>query len=188
MNSITHIDIQILLFIQEYLRNPILTAIFKPITYLGNAGIFWIFFILLLFSLKKTRAVAIQAAISMACCMAVIFIIKNAVGRIRPFMYDPAIIPLVKITDMNSFPSGHTGVSFSVAWICFFNWRKEIKYWLFPMIMAILIAYSRLYLGVHYPSDVLTSIVLTFIMAYGVYKLYPNLQRKFAFLPKETKI
>ena len=95
-------------------------------------------------------------------------ILKPIVARIRPYSINQTVQLLVTPLKDYSFPSGHTSAAFSVALICF--WQLDKKYsWIFVLIAA-LIGVSRLYLGVHYPSDVLGGFLIALIISYIVNK------------------
>ena len=144
LEQLLHIDGQILLWIQEYLRFPALTSVMKDITNLGNAGILWILITIVLLLDKKTRNVGYMSALAL----------------IGSLIVDNILIE--KQSDY-SFPSGHTGSSFASAIVLW----KELpgKYGVMALIVAVLIAYSRLYVGVHYPSDVLAGVVIGTVLA-----------------------
>lgn len=148
------LDGNILLWIQEYLRNPILTPIVKFITMLGNGGGIWIALTLLLLILPKTRRAGCMVTAALIGTLLVnnIFL-KNLVARTRPYEVIAELTYLVPKPGEYSFPSGHAGSSFAAACVMFRQLPK--KYGVPALILAILIALSRLYVGVHYPSDVL---------------------------------
>ena len=77
-------------------------------------------------------------------------LLKPLVGRARPFQSDGSVALLVSSPGDFSFPSGHTGASFAAAAVMFFG-RSSL--WGWALALAALIAFSRLYLYVHYPSD-----------------------------------
>lgn len=153
-----NLDSRILLLLQDKVRNPILNPIFIGITTLGNAGTIRIMISIALCVCKKTRRIGMICA----CSIAVSFLInnlllKNLVGRIRPYEVITALQPLVAKPIDQSFPSGHTSSGFSVAWILFRNVPK--RFGIPAVLLAALIGISRLYVGVHYPTDVLVGMI-----------------------------
>ncbi len=163
-----NIEFAILDFIQEHIRSPLLDKIMPFVTLFGDGGIFWIVVTLMLMVIPKTRKLGIAAAVSLVvealCCNV---IIKPLVARIRP--YDVRNVALlVKAPTDYSFPSGHTGASFAVATaLCF---GKSPKLGIPAVVMAVVIAFSRLYLYVHYPTDVLAGMVIGTITGFlGVF-------------------
>lgn len=158
MEVIREIDIVFLMFLQDCVRNKYITPFFKVITSLGNYGIFWVGITIFLCILKRTRKVGVMCAFALLGTLLVNNgILKNLIGRARPYdtyHYLKALLP--KQVDY-SFPSGHTGSSFAAATVIYRNMPK--KYGIPASILAGLIAFSRLYLGVHYPSDVLAGAI-----------------------------
>ena len=87
--------------------------------------------------------------------------LKKAVMRPRPFLEIPALEPLIKRPKGFSFPSGHTTLAFAVAFIISRILPK--RYSIPAFLMAALVAFSRLYLGVHYPTDILGGICIGYV-------------------------
>lgn len=157
--TLLHLDGQALLFIQEHLRQEWLTPAVKVITSLGNAGIFWIVLTAILLVVPKTRKVGCMSALALIGALIVDnLILKNWVARIRPYEVVEGLNRLIEAQKDYSFPSGHTGSSFASAVVCFLELPK--KYGIPILILAILIACSRLYLGVHYPTDVIAGVII----------------------------
>ena len=154
LHSIQNLDGEILLLIQQYLRSDILTPVMKMITFLGNGGWFWILCAVILLVSPKTRKVGCAASLSIIFgALVTNVLLKNLVARARPFAVIDALTPLIaKPTDF-SFPSGHTTASFAVALVIARMFPK--RYGVPAVILAALVAFSRLYLYVHYPTDVL---------------------------------
>lgn len=155
---ITSIDINILLFIQEYIRTSFLTPFVIFITSLGNAGIFWIVLSVLLLIPKKTRKIGCLGILGLLGSLLVNnLLLKNLVARIRPYDAFALLTPLVAKPIDYSFPSGHTGSSFAAACAMY----RSLPKWagISLLLLAVLIGLSRLYVGVHYPTDVFVGMI-----------------------------
>ena len=158
MEMLLNLDGNILLWIQDYLRNDFLTPIMIFITSLGNAGIIWILITALLLLSKKTRKVGILSACALLGSLLINnVILKNLVARVRPYEVVNGLHLLIEKQVDWSFPSGHTGSSFASAVVLYRNLPR--KYGVLALILAALIAFSRLYVGVHYPTDVLVAVI-----------------------------
>lgn len=158
--SLSPLEWPVLLWFQEVLRNPVTDPIISVFTHLGDSGILFIVLTALLLCFPKTR----QAGFAAACALvfSLLFtnvILKNIFQRPRPWVDCAALIPLVAEHDPNSFPSGHTSAAFAFA---FGSLRALPKRWMkvSVVVLAALMALSRLYVGVHYPSDVLAGFVV----------------------------
>lgn len=147
-------DAAILLWIQTNLRGP-LNPVVKFWTNLGEAGILWIVISIIFLCCKKTRRAGIIALIAMGTCY--LFndcLIKNLICRPRPFVTVEGLTTIIAPPASWSFPSGHACSSLAAANVW---WRTLDRTWLklLLLLFAILMALSRLYVGVHYPSDVI---------------------------------
>ena len=168
MEYILNLDGSILLFIQENLRVEALNGFWKFISFLGDGGWFWIALAVGLLIPKKTRKIGFTALLSLAFCALITNVcLKNLVARTRPYDAIEAIVPLVARPTDFSFPSGHTCASFASALIYLRMAPK--KYGVASVILATLIAFSRLYVGVHYPLDVLGGFVVALFGSFVVY-------------------
>ena len=156
-------ELGILDFIRENIANPVLDTVMPIITKFGDGGVFWIALAVILLVFKKTR----KTGLSMGLALLMGFIVgnlvlKNVVARIRPYDLNSGIEILVKHLSDFSFPSGHTLASFEAATAIFINNKK----WGVPaLVLAFLVAFSRIYLYVHYPTDVLAGMLLCVIFA-----------------------
>lgn len=166
IDSLLLLDGNILLFIQEFFRNPVLTPIMKVITTLGNDGLIWILFTLLLLAIPRTRRVGCMLTAALLGTLLINnIILKNLVARTRPYEVVEGLTYLVKKPSDFSFPSGHAGCAFSAACIMFRRLPK--RYGVSALVLAIFISLSRLYVGVHYPSDVLFGVISGIVISYA---------------------
>ena len=166
MEWIMDMDSRILLFFQDVVRDPVLTPVFTVITTLGNGAVIWILISLCLLLSKKTQKTAFMCAVAMLVSLLVNNLaLKNIVGRIRPYEMVQGLIPLIGRPGDYSFPSGHTCASFAAAGV---YWRMLPKKFGIPLvILAAMIAFSRLYVGVHYPTDVLAGLLIGLFAAWA---------------------
>jgi len=156
-----------ILYAINNIHNPVLDKIMVGITTLGNGGIFWIALSIFLMCIKKTRKCGFLMAISMLLGLIIgNGILKNIIARQRPCWIDNSIPLLVPNPHDFSFPSGHTLASFEAAIMIFLHNKKWGS---ISLVLAILIAFSRLYLFVHFPTDILGGIVLAAIISISVY-------------------
>jgi len=156
-------DLPVLDWIAANLWCPVLDAVMPVITLLGDAGIFWIAIAVLFIFTRKYRKTGIGMMFALMMGLLVCNIwLKPTIARIRPYDFQMEYflkeIPLL-VGGMHdfSFPSGHTIASFEAAVVILLNSKKL---GIPAMILACLIAFSRLYLYVHYPTDVIASILL----------------------------
>lgn len=163
-------ELDILLWLQS-LRTPLFDAFFTFYTRLGDHGELWILIGLLLLTNKKTRSIGIIALLALAIeFVTVDFMLKPLVMRDRPFITHPLDI-LIEIPRGSSFPSGHTASSFAVAGVLLFN---KVKGKWIAIALATIMGLSRMYLFVHYPTDVLVGCLWGLIVAYSVTIIYRN--------------
>ena len=162
-------ELRFLDFLQT-LHTPLLDKILAFITSLGNAGIIWIVLAVVLLILPKTRKTGIIVAAALLMNLILCnLIVKNLVARVRPYDVNTAIAILIKKPLDFSFPSGHTAASFAAMTALFL--AKMKKAWIAALVLAVLIAFSRLYFYVHYPTDVLGGAVvgiLSGIIGYAI--------------------
>lgn len=169
MNFITQIDFTILDFLHEKLSCAFLDYFFRFFTLLGNGGIVWFIAAAILLCSKKYR----RGGIVMLCALALGFltgnlIFKPLVARARPCWINDSVTLLISVPRDYSFPSGHT---LSSVICCTVLMKLNRKFTFFALPLAVLIAFSRLYLYVHFPSDVLFSVGYGILIGILVFKL-----------------
>ncbi|MBP5197546.1 MAG: phosphatase PAP2 family protein [Lachnospiraceae bacterium] len=158
----TAFEISVLDFIQT-LRTPLMDRFMSAFTHLGDAGIFWIVFTLVLIAIPVTRKMGSVLAIALVYDLFICnIILKNLFARPRPFFENPDITLLIKTPSEYSFPSGHAATAFTIFFgILFFKeGKKLLGLEIFVLIMGIVLSYSRLYLYVHFPTDIIGGIFI----------------------------
>lgn len=173
---ITNFEISVLLWIQENLRG-FMDSFWIFITSLADKGIIWIAIggVLLLF--KRTRTVGITVLVALLINdIMTNMILKDLFARPRPYVASAEIVPLIKKLSSYSFPSGHTSVSFSGALVLYRMMPRKVG--VPAIILAAMIGFSRLYVGVHFPTDVLGGIVIGIIASTLAYYLVRFLEKK----------
>ena len=152
------LELAILNWIQAHLRCGFLDAVLPVISWTANRGELWIILAVLLLLIKGQRkygaAVACGLVLDLVSCN---LLLKPLIGRIRPFAVNTAVELLVKAPMDASFPSGHTAASFTAV---FALKTAGSPLWKPALAVAVVIAFSRLYLYVHWPSDVLAGALL----------------------------
>ncbi len=163
-DTVLQIDGAILLFIQNNLRSPSLTPFFKAVADYGVIilGVY----VALMLLWEKRRIFPIASACVISGLLGNFFkdYLKKLIMRPRPFLDIPSLVPAVKKVPKGfSFPSGHTTLAFAVAFIIYRILPK--RYSIPAFLIAALVAFSRLYLGLHYPTDILGGICVGYVAA-----------------------
>ena len=171
MNNWQQIDLEVLIYIQAHIRNIALDYIMIFFTKFGELGFCWILLSLVLLINKKYRRVGFLTLVAIALGAIVgDIVLKHLVQRPRPFVAWPNISLIIKAPQTFSFPSGHALSSFAAATVL----AKYLRPWAIPLfILAFLVAFSRVYLFVHYPSDVLVGAILGILIGRLVISLAP---------------
>lgn len=170
-------EASIILWIQENLRGA-LDGLWLFITHLGDEGILWIILGIILLFWKKTRPIGFTMLISLLFDFLIINVtLKDLIARPRPFVVNEAITPLITdVSPYRSFPSGHSGGSFA-AMFALYKWVPK-KIGIPAIVLAALVALSRLYVGVHYPTDILAGCVVGFMCSVWAYYLVKFVSKK----------
>ncbi len=205
MDSFTEFDGNLLIGIQDALNADWLTPIMKVITYFGEAGIFWIVLCLLLLIFKRTRRLGIICFFSLLLTFIICNLgLKPSIDRTRPWLLFEEVERMMPDPGDASFPSGHTANSIAPAWAAFIatlpvktpagksydyvpclGWKgvgadpKKMHIAATVLVvLAALIGLSRLYLGMHFPTDVVCGFLLGMICATIIYTLIKLIEQK----------
>ena len=172
----TQAELGILYWIQNNIRCDVLDGALKVITELGNGGIFWILISLIFVCFKETRRIGLAACIALALMqISGNMVLKPLIERARPCDIDQTIEMIIGRPHGYSFPSGHTASSFAVVFA--FYYAKN-RLWKPAAVLAALIAFSRMYLFVHYPTDIIGGILLGLVCGWLGAKAGRRLNRK----------
>ena len=167
-------EFQLLDWIQT-LRNPALDGFFSNITHVG--GVVWIVWALVLLCVHKTRKGGVILSFALLADLILCNgLLKPLVGRIRPYDVNDTIALIVAKEKDFSFPSGHTAICFAGTTAIYL--AKQIKMGHIALGIAILVAISRMYLYMHYPTDVLGGMVVGVIAGFLGYTFSMEILRK----------
>lgn len=178
LDALLALDGTILLWIQGTLRGAFLDPIVAVYTQLGDLGLLWIGLSLLMLCFKKTRKAGAAGLLAMALGMLCTnIVLKHLVARARPWLTVEGLTYLVVEKDPNSFPSGHTCAAFAAAgaWARFLpkRWMGRVG-----IVLAALMGLSRLYVGVHFPSDVLCGMLVGLFCAWAACRVLRRLEKR----------
>ena len=158
MNAWNAVEASWLAGLYRAIGSPFLDAFFAVVTRLGDWGWFWILVAAVMLFFPKTRRMGLEMGIALILGGLICnVILKNLTARIRPCDFDPSVVLLIPRERNFSFPSGHAAVSFEGAVTIL---RHHKKWGIAALVLAVVIAFSRLYLRVHYPTDVLAGALI----------------------------
>lgn len=162
----------ILDFIRNNLTSPFADGLMKGISFLGNAGAVWILTAVCLMLFKRTRRIGITTACALVLSLLICNLtLKPLIARMRPYELREGIELIISAPTDHSFPSGHSSASFAAAVAVFCGNRK---WGAAALSLATLIAFSRLYLYVHFPTDVLCGALLGSLCGVLAYFIIKN--------------
>ena len=168
------------LYALQELHNPILDTVMVAVTTLGDGGVFWIAVGVICLFFKKYRKMGLQVLIAMLITYIIgNLILKNMFARLRPCDIDTTITMLISRPHGHSFPSGHSMNGMVAALTLFLN-NKKIG--IPALILATLIGFSRMYLFVHFPTDVLGGFAVAAVVAIMVDYLFRKFYTKMCIL------
>ena len=163
------IELNILDWFQT-LHTPFLDKLMVFITSLGNAGIIWIVMTIVFLLIPKMRKTgAVMAAALIIDLLLCNVILKNLVARTRPYDVNTGVQLLVSRLHDYSFPSGHTAAAFASVTALYLAGEKKL--WKLALALGCVIAFSRMYLYVHYPTDILGGVIIGILSGVLGYKI-----------------
>lgn len=163
-------DITILNYVQNHFHNKFTDFFFVLLSRVGNGGAIWFAFMFLMASNPGTRRYALLLFFAVALAYLISQILKPVIGRPRPFVSYPGRRILIHTPGGYSCPSGHSSSSFAAATvICIVN-RPIVG--AAAILLAFGIAFSRIFLFVHYPSDTAFGALLGVLSAFLIFALY----------------
>lgn len=156
-----------ILNILQTLRNPFLDWLMPVISHMGN-GVLYIVLAVVLLCFKKTRRIGVVLTLALILEYTIVsFLLKPAVARPRPYTVNTLIQLLIEEPKDWSFPSGHTSAAFTMIFALYF---MKNRWWIPMAIFGVLVAFSRMYLYVHYPTDIFFGACIGILSAYIVVK------------------
>lgn len=175
-------DFEILFFIQNHIRCDFLDIVVPFYTSLGEDGILWIAVGCIMLIPKKTRKCGVMVLAALLVMLVVNnIVLKNLIARPRPCATYPEMVDLVHVPSSYSFPSGHTVSAIAVAVTI---WLQHKKLGIVALVMAVIMGLTRLYVFVHFPTDVYGGMIVGTAIAlfvwYAEKKLSPIIQKKIA--------
>lgn len=171
------LEASIILWIQENLRG-VMDGFWVFVTHLGDDGLLWIAMGITLLFFKKTRPIGFTVLLSLLFDYLIVNVtLKGLVARPRPFVVNELIEPLVGgVSPYRSLPSGHSAGSFA-AMFALYKWVPK-KIGIPALVLASLVALSRLYVGVHHPTDIIGGCIIGFVCSVLAYRVVKRLLKR----------
>jgi len=168
MTASLQLEFQILNLIAN-MRTDLLDTILPMISSFGDKGIGWIVISVILTCIPRYRKAGITMGLALIFCLLIgNMTLKPLIARPRPYTYFPEMTLLIAPLADFSFPSGHTFASFASATALFLYHKKA---GIAAYILAVIIAFTRLYLYVHFPSDVIAGMLLGIFSGWLAYQI-----------------
>ena len=176
MGIIQNFDMSVINFIKEYIQSDFMDELMSFITFLGDKGLIWFLTAFILLLIPRTRRAGTMMLFSVG--VSFLFsegILKQIVQRPRPFIEHSELMLIIPAPSGFSFPSSHSCTSFAASTALFIN-NKPLG--TVGLIIAVLIAFSRIYLTVHYCTDVVSGSILGIISAVITALIFKAIDRK----------
>ncbi len=173
MEWLMSLDGDILLWIQENIRKEFLSPAVERITHLGDAGWFWIALLAFMLFFSKCRKTAATGLLAVLIGFLITNLwLKNMVARVRPYEIVEGLQLIGNRAVDFSFPSGHSTCSVAASTVLFCRFPKWIG--APALVLALLICFSRLYIGIHYPTDVMAGMLIGMASAFLAMRIMRN--------------
>ena len=162
MTAFNQMEFRVLDWVVQTFRSDMLDFFAPKVSFLANAGWIWILIALLFMIRKSTRKTGLAVALALVFSFVVAdILLKPLVARARPFEIKAVARLLIPVPNGFSFPSGHAQASFAAASAIHRKWKAAGAV---ALLLAALISFSRLYLYVHFPGDVLAGMVIGYTL------------------------
>jgi len=174
METLLSWDLNIVIWARDTLQHALWNPFWIFITTSGNKGAIWIALGLILLAIPKYRKMGILVLGSLFFSALICnIVLKNLIARPRPFTYFPVEL-LVKQPHDFSFPSGHTSASFAAAYVLIKErfTIKNVPVYKIAFVLAVLISFSRLYLSLHFTTDIIGGICVGLLSGYLSLKVF----------------
>lgn len=176
MKHLLRLERELLYWVQES-RNPLLDGVMVFLTSLGNGGFIWLLLVGGLLARKKTRKAGVMLAVALVVNLVLVNLaLKNLFARVRPFDALEGFSAIIRKPADWSFPSGHSSSSAAAAWVALRRLPKKAG--IPAAVLAALICLSRIYVGAHYPTDVLGGVIIGLVCGWAGEKVVSHLPEK----------
>lgn len=156
-----------LLYALQGLHCPVLDAVMVAASMLGSHALIWLVIAVFLLARRSTRMAGVAVLAAVAAAELAVPLIKGWVMRPRPYMIDRTVALIAPVPGGWSFPSGHAATAFACAGaLAASRGTRRGSVWLVGVALAFLVAFSRLYLFVHWPTDVLAGAALGLMLGW----------------------
>lgn len=165
LSNLVNADRQLFQWLNQQAYLEVLDPLAIFLTTISNGALIWWVIAVILLMMKK-RLGSYLPGIALAVGVGVAYLVESAlnalINRPRPPLAEDEVRQLVELPLSSSFPSGHATTSFAALYVLLFFFPTA-KYW--APLLVVLFAYSRIYVGVHYPLDMLSGVLLGLLVA-----------------------